>query len=1282
MSRFVVVCVIGLAGMMVSCGGDDGVHHLADAPPLPDTPGGVSMLSIDRATASFGSIAAGTTSPPTTFTITNTGDAVTGVLAPALSGVHSGEFALGASTCSATLPPAATCSVQVTFAPTSSGMKSATFTVSATPGGMTTAALDGEGTGMGALTLTSTQSSLGNVVVGQSGTVVSTFTATNTGTGPTGALSVIPAGSDPADFAKSMDMCTGMTLAPAASCTFQVRLAPQRAGAKGAQFQVTGTPGGNVSGAVTGTALAPASLRAVPLQLELGSVAVGAASPAITVTIANLGDETTGTLSQTVTGAGFSATGGTCSGATLAGHTTCTVSIELRPTSTGLKTGLLTITGAPGGTVVTTLVGEGVPANGLTITPSAKQFTNTNVGSSSAAQQFTIRNNGTAPTGALTATLGGSGANQYQLVAGGDTCTGTALAAAATCTVSVVFGPSVVGVAHGALTVAGSPGGAVTAGLLGIASGSPALAISPPSRGFGSVTVGSMSPAQTFTVTNLGGQVSGVPAATLTGAGAAQFATAGNTCTATLAPGASCTVQVRFAPTASGAASAALSITATPGGTVTAALAGDGASAGGIVFVPSNTTFPATAVGDTSAVQTLTVLNTGSSPTSAISVSSSAAEISTTNSCSTLAPGATCTISVTFAPSATGARTGTITATAATGGTATAAVGGDGIPRLEIIALESGPVVDPASFGTSIINNTTPVDVLILVRNNTATAKTFGVTPSFGSPAQYAVVSNTCSTTIGGAGGLCTVGVRFAPTSAGTKTGSIAFDIGAGAANRAVQNLTGAGTEALRITALDGTDFGSIAVNTTSPSPLRFRVTNPAGSQTSGTLAVALAGGAAFALGTDGCTGQTLAAGASCVVQVTFAPTTVAMAMTTLTATASPGGMPFIDISGAGVAPVGTAPTDLALSPSAIAEDAPAGSTVGTLSTTDADAGNTFTYALVGGTGSTDNAAFTISGAMVRTAGVLDFESKSSYAIRVRVTDSGGHIFEEALTITVTNVDEVPVAVDDARTVIEDALAAAIDVLANDTDPDGGPKMIASVTQPANGTVVVTGGGTGLTYRPAANYAGADSFTYTLNGGSLGTVAITVTPVDDAPVAVADAFMVSEDSAAGALAVLANDTDIDGGPLTISAVTQPMHGAVVITGGGAGLTYAPNANYSGPDSFSYTLNGGSTAVVSITVDPTDDAPVATDDAVSMLEDEQPKFIDVLANDADPDGGSMMVMSFTQPQHGTVTASMTGVIYTVTADYNGPDSFTYTLNGGSVGTVDLTITSVNDVPSFT
>ena len=168
-------------------------------------------------------------------------------------------------------------------------------------------------------------------------------------------------------------------------------------------------------------------------------------------------------------------------------------------------------------------------------------------------------------------------------------------------------------------------------------------------------------------------------------------------------------------------------------------------------------------------------------------------------------------------------------------------------------------------------------------------------------------------------------------------------------------------------------------------------------------------------------------------------------------------------------------------------------------------------------------------------------------------------------TIAIVAADDAPVAVNDSATVAEDAAATAVPVLANDTDADGGPMSVGSVTQPANGTVVITGGGTGVTYQPTANYCNSvsgvpDTFTYTLTpGGSTATVSVTVTCQDDAPTAVADAATVSEDAAATAIPVLGNDVNADGGPMGILSASAPANGTVAITGGGTGLTYQPDA---------------------------------------------------------------------------------------------------------------------------
>jgi len=277
--------------------------------------------------------------------------------------------------------------------------------------------------------------------------------------------------------------------------------------------------------------------------------------------------------------------------------------------------------------------------------------------------------------------------------------------------------------------------------------------------------------------------------------------------------------------------------------------------------------------------------------------------------------------------------------------------------------------------------------------------------------------------------------------------------------------------------------------------------------------------------------------------------------------------------------------------------------------------------------------------------------------------------------VIVVPVDDNPVAVNDAATVVEDSGANAINVLANDTDADGGPISVSSVTQPANGTVVITGGGTGLTYSPNANYCNTppgtpDTFTYALTpGGSTATVSVSVTCADDSPVAVNDAATVVEDSGANAINVLANDTDVDGGPKSVSSVTQPANGTVVITGGGTGVIYAPNANYcNNPpgtfDTFTYTLApGGSTAMVSVSVTCADDVPV----------------VDLDTDDSNGTSGSDFAATFTEGNPAVLLEDPTDA---TTTDVDSPTlaSLTVTITnlldtGSEILSTDVTGTSI-------
>ncbi|MGV0795174.1 Ig-like domain-containing protein [Mycolicibacterium sp. XJ1819] len=305
------------------------------------------------------------------------------------------------------------------------------------------------------------------------------------------------------------------------------------------------------------------------------------------------------------------------------------------------------------------------------------------------------------------------------------------------------------------------------------------------------------------------------------------------------------------------------------------------------------------------------------------------------------------------------------------------------------------------------------------------------------------------------------------------------------------------------------------------------------------------------------------------------------------------------------------------------------------------------------------------------------------------VTDGRGGYDVGTVTITVTPVNDAPVARNDSYTVAEDTtlnVPAASGVLAGDTDVDGDTLVVTGHTQPANGTVIVSSNGA-LSYTPDADFHGTDTFSYTISDGNGGTdsatVTITVTPVNDAPVARDDSYTVAEDTtlnvpAAGG--VLAGDTDVDGDTLTVTGHTQPANGTVTVSANGA-LTYTPDADYHGTDTFSYTIsdgNGGTdSATVTITVTPVNDAPVARDDSYTVRGGTSllvSASNGVLAGDTDVDGDTLTVISHTQPANGTVTVSANGALsYTPNTGYDGIDTFTYTISDGNGGTDSATVT---------
>ncbi len=244
--------------------------------------------------------------------------------------------------------------------------------------------------------------------------------------------------------------------------------------------------------------------------------------------------------------------------------------------------------------------------------------------------------------------------------------------------------------------------------------------------------------------------------------------------------------------------------------------------------------------------------------------------------------------------------------------------------------------------------------------------------------------------------------------------------------------------------------------------------------------------------------------------------------------------------------------------------------------------------------------------------------------------------------------NRAPVAVNDSFAATEDTPlgAAAPGVLGGDSDADGDVLTAAVVTGPAHGTLLLNANGS-FTYTPAANYNGSDYFTYKVNDGqvdsNVATVTLTIAAVNDAPVAVADTFTATEDTTLNIAApgVLANDTDVEGAPLVPTLVRNALHGSVTLNADGS-FQYVPVANYSGADSFTYSVSDSALSSLAVTVNlnvaGVNDAPVAVGNSYSATEDVTLSVAapGVLAGDSDVDGNPLRAVLVTPPTRGTLT----------------------------------------------
>ncbi|MEM7052912.1 MAG: Ig-like domain-containing protein, partial [Pseudomonadota bacterium] len=220
-------------------------------------------------------------------------------------------------------------------------------------------------------------------------------------------------------------------------------------------------------------------------------------------------------------------------------------------------------------------------------------------------------------------------------------------------------------------------------------------------------------------------------------------------------------------------------------------------------------------------------------------------------------------------------------------------------------------------------------------------------------------------------------------------------------------------------------------------------------------------------------------------------------------------------------------------------------------------------------------------------------------------------------------LNQAPQAEDDTAAAVRNGSDVFIDVLSNDSDPDGDALTVTSVTQPASGSVV--NGGDFVTYTPAPGFQGEDSFTYTVSDGTeTATATVTVTVANDPPVANADSTS-TESGVPVLIDVLANDSDPNGDALSLVAVSPANGGTTSIVGDQ--VRFEPEVGFTGTASFTYTVQdaGGAevTGQVTVIVTAPNNPPVAQDDLLAT-DLTSIAFADVLANDSDPDGDPLVI----------------------------------------------------------
>ncbi|MEN4053649.1 tandem-95 repeat protein [Sulfurimonas sp. NWX79] len=359
-----------------------------------------------------------------------------------------------------------------------------------------------------------------------------------------------------------------------------------------------------------------------------------------------------------------------------------------------------------------------------------------------------------------------------------------------------------------------------------------------------------------------------------------------------------------------------------------------------------------------------------------------------------------------------------------------------------------------------------------------------------------------------------------------------------------------------------------------------------------------------------------------------------------------------------------------------------------TLTATDVDNGAILTLLSATATDGTNSANVTITDAA---NGLITFNAAEAgtYILSYTFSDEYNATVDGTHTVLVT-LSDAPVATADTVTIPEDT-NATIDVLANDTDDNNAIASVEIVSEATNGVTVVETNNS-VTYRPNPNFNGTDYFTYKVTdedgGFDEANVTVTITAVNDAPAAVDDVNTTQEDTNI-TFNVVANDSDADGDDFNITAVSQGENGSVTFDVASGTVTYSPDANFNGVDTFAYTISDGTledNATVTITVTPVNDRPVFDVALADITVDEDSNISLVDINVSDPDDDNLTLTAYSEtPNIATATIENGKLKITLVPNAYGTATIDVNVSDGTVAELDdliLTVNPVNDAPTVT